>query len=102
MLQQRLQEISGDLHELFRNILTRDSQKRGELLLCLQWVLFARDPLLYFAILEPEVALTKGSVKVTKDVIKRFILHSSSLKRVVLAISGLISKVISKAKATSN
>jgi hypothetical protein len=60
-LKQRLQEIPGDLHELFRDILTRDLRNKDELVLCIQWVLFARQPLspeqLYFAILsgvEPE------------------------------------------------
>ncbi|KAF5638089.1 ankyrin 3 [Fusarium sp. NRRL 52700] len=53
-LKQTLREIPGDLHELFRNILTRDDANKDELLLCIQWVLFATDPLkpeqLYFAI----------------------------------------------------
>lgn len=83
-LRRRLQEIPGDLHQLFRDILTRDSHNRDELVLCIQWILFAKQPLnpeqLYFAILsgiEPE-ALSKWDPKeVTKDVIKRFILNSS-------------------------
>ncbi|KAF5639448.1 ankyrin 3 [Fusarium tjaetaba] len=53
-LKQTLREILGDLHELFRDILTRDDVNKDELLLCIQWVLFARNPLkpeqLYFAI----------------------------------------------------
>ncbi|EMT67378.1 Serine/threonine-protein phosphatase 6 regulatory ankyrin repeat subunit C [Fusarium odoratissimum] len=53
-LKQTLREIPGDLHELFRDILTRDDANKDELLLCIQWVLFARNPLkleqLYFAI----------------------------------------------------
>ncbi|KAF5560764.1 ankyrin 3 [Fusarium phyllophilum] len=53
-LKQTLREIPGDLHKLFRNILTRDDANKDELLLCIQWVLFARNPLkpeqLYFAI----------------------------------------------------
>ncbi|KAH8893361.1 hypothetical protein GQ53DRAFT_684995, partial [Thozetella sp. PMI_491] len=55
MLRQRLLDTPEDLHELFRDILTRDHHNRGELLLCIQWVLFTRQPLkpeqLYFAIL---------------------------------------------------
>jgi ankyrin repeat protein len=80
-LRRRLQEIPSDLHDLFRDILTRDSQNRDELVLCIQWVLFSRQPLspaqLYFAILsgiEPEALSTLDS---DKDVIKRFILNSS-------------------------
>ncbi|RKK76571.1 hypothetical protein BFJ69_g6776 [Fusarium oxysporum] len=51
-LKQTLREIPGDLHELFRDVLTRDDANKDELLL--QWVLFARNPLkpeqLYFAV----------------------------------------------------
>ena len=53
-LRRKLGEIPSDLNELFRDILTRDRQDREELLLCIQWVLFAKQPLkpeeLYFAI----------------------------------------------------
>ncbi|GFG21136.1 Pfs, NB-ARC and ankyrin domain-containing protein, partial [Aspergillus udagawae] len=83
-LRQLLHSIPGDLHELFRDILTRDSHNRNELLLCIQWLLFARQPLkpeeLYFVILsgiEPG-ALTGWDTDVdTTDVISRFILNSS-------------------------
>ncbi|KAK8877490.1 Ankyrin repeat domain-containing 50 protein [Apiospora arundinis] len=54
-IRQRLKEIPKDLHELFRDILSRDSRNGEELILCLQWVLFARRPLtpaeLYSAVL---------------------------------------------------
>ncbi|KAH7394809.1 heterokaryon incompatibility protein-domain-containing protein [Pyrenochaeta sp. MPI-SDFR-AT-0127] len=83
-LRRRLQEIPGDLHELFRDILTRDSYSRDELILCIQWVLFAKQPLspeqLYFAILsgvEPDAVSMWDPGNITKDVIKRFILDSS-------------------------
>lgn len=63
-LQRRLKDIPGDLHNLFRDILTRNSDEKQELLLCIQWVLFAKYPLspeqLYFAILaavDPDVIL---------------------------------------------
>ncbi|KAK5660350.1 hypothetical protein OQA88_12891 [Cercophora sp. LCS_1] len=53
-LLRKLQALPDNLHDLFRDILTRDQNNRGELLLCLQWVLFARRPLtpveLYYAI----------------------------------------------------
>lgn len=54
-LRNRLRDIPSDLHELFRDILRRDSSDsdRDVLLLCIQWVLFARQPLtpeqFYFA-----------------------------------------------------
>ncbi len=54
-LRKRLREIPAGLHDLFRDILTRDARDRDELILCLQWVLFAERPLtpeeLYFAVL---------------------------------------------------
>ncbi|KAF7181985.1 hypothetical protein CNMCM7691_001373 [Aspergillus felis] len=83
-LQKILHRIPGDLHELFRDILTRDSHNRNELLLCIQWVLFARQPLkpeeLYFAILsgiEPGALTEWDTDVITVDVIGRFILNSS-------------------------
>jgi len=83
-LPQRLQDIPGDLHGLFRGILTRDHDNRRELLLCIQWVLFARQPLkpeqLYFAILsgvEPEVLSAWDPDKITAADLKRWILISS-------------------------
>ncbi|KAI9859110.1 MAG: hypothetical protein M1813_007066 [Trichoglossum hirsutum] len=83
-LRRRLQEIPSDLHELFRDILTRDSRNKDELVLCVQWVLFARQLLspeqLYFAILsgvEPEALSRWDSDETPMDVIERFILSSS-------------------------
>ncbi|KAF5858155.1 hypothetical protein ETB97_004759 [Aspergillus alliaceus] len=83
-LRQILRSIPGNLHELFRDILTRDRRNRNELLLCIQWVLFARRPLkpeeLYFAILsgvEPGALTEWDTDVITIDVIKRFILNSS-------------------------
>ncbi|MCJ1288448.1 hypothetical protein MMC26_007806, partial [Xylographa opegraphella] len=83
-LRRRLQEIPGDLYELFRDILTRDSRNKDELVLCIQWLLFAMQPLspeqLYFAILsevEPDAVSGWDHDEITQDVIKRFILDSS-------------------------
>ncbi|KAB2568639.1 Ankyrin repeat domain-containing protein 50 [Lasiodiplodia theobromae] len=83
-LRRRLQEIPSELHELFREILTRDSHNRDELVLCIQWVLFARQPLspeqLYFAILsgvEADAISRWDPDEISIDVIKRFILDSS-------------------------
>ncbi|KIN05296.1 hypothetical protein OIDMADRAFT_25865 [Oidiodendron maius Zn] len=83
-LRQRLRHIPSDLHELFRDILTRDNCNRNELLLCIQWLLFARQPLkpeeLYFAILsgiEPQDLSKWDSDEIAIDAIKRFILNSS-------------------------
>jgi ankyrin repeat protein len=83
-LRRKLQEIPSDLYTLFRDILTRESHNKDELVLCIQWVLFATQPLspeqLYFAVLskvEPEAVLMWDPSEITKDVIKRFILDSS-------------------------
>ncbi|KAF3808118.1 hypothetical protein GCG54_00012698 [Colletotrichum gloeosporioides] len=86
-LRQRLREIPGDLNTLFRDILVRDRHHRDELLLCIQWVLFAKEPLrpeqLYFAILsgvevDSTVALSDWDPEdITADIMKRFILDSS-------------------------
>ncbi|ORY00446.1 hypothetical protein BCR34DRAFT_638123 [Clohesyomyces aquaticus] len=84
LLRQRLKEIPSDLHKLFRDILTRDSRNKEELVLCIQWVLFAKKPLspeqLYFAIIsgiEPDAVSEWDSDEITSEVIKRFILDSS-------------------------
>jgi hypothetical protein len=83
-LQQRLRNIPGDLHNLFLDILARDSYNRDELLLCIQWLLFATQPLkpeqLYFAILSgvvPEVLSKWNRDEVTIHDMERFILSSS-------------------------
>lgn len=83
-LRQRLRDIPGDLHELFRDILTRDYYNKDELLLCIQWLFFARHPLkpeaLYFAIfsgIKPQDQSRWDSDEITTDIIKRFILSSS-------------------------
>jgi ankyrin repeat protein len=83
-LERRLKQIPADLHELFRDILTRDSNDKEELILCIQWVLFAKQPLqpeqLYFAILagiEPDALTSQHYQEVTPDTIRRFLLRSS-------------------------
>jgi ankyrin repeat protein len=83
-LQNRLEEIPPGLDELFRDILTRDTRNADDLLLCLQWILFAKRPLkreeLYFAILagtEPEHLEPWDAAEVTPSVMDRFILDCS-------------------------
>jgi ankyrin repeat protein len=84
VLRRRLQEIPGDLHKLFRNILTRNSGNKERLLLCIQWVLFSAKPLspveLYYAILsgvEPNALSVWDQDRLTPDAIENFILSSS-------------------------
>ncbi|RYP08882.1 hypothetical protein DL765_008663 [Monosporascus sp. GIB2] len=83
-LRRKLSEIPSDLHELFHDLLTRDCHNRNELLLCIQWVLFAREPLkpeqLYFAVLsgtEPDDLSRWDPDEISMGLIKTFILNSS-------------------------
>jgi ankyrin repeat protein len=84
-LKQRLREIPDGLHELFHDILTRDSRDKQGLILSIQWVLFAKQPLspeqLYFAILsgvEPElVSQWDFGAAYEEDTVRRFILDAS-------------------------
>ena len=83
-LQKKLQEIPDNLNELFRSILTRDGQNMDEMKLCLQWILFANQPLkreeLYFAIMagiEPQELRPWDSNEVIIEIMDRFILSSS-------------------------
>ncbi|KAJ4363902.1 hypothetical protein N0V83_009354 [Neocucurbitaria cava] len=83
-IRRRLQDIPDDLHALFHDILTRDSRSEGELILCIQWVLFARQPLnpvqLYHAVLsgvEPDAISPWDPEVDNDDAIRRFILDVS-------------------------
>jgi hypothetical protein len=81
-LRKRLRDIPRNLHELFRDILTRDCHNADELILCIQWVLYARRPLkpeqLYFAILPGSAPDTLSAWDPDEaPVINRFILNSS-------------------------
>lgn len=83
-LKRRLQETPTDLHELFRDILTRDARNKEELIICIQWVLYSRYPLrpeqLYFAILsgvDVEAITECDSGDLTADSVRRFLLDSS-------------------------
>ncbi|KAL7900825.1 hypothetical protein HDV64DRAFT_245191 [Trichoderma sp. TUCIM 5745] len=80
-LQRKYQEIPGDLHELFRDILTRSSdEKSRETLRCLQWILFAERPLapeeLYSAVLS-DISPTWAHRPMLEHDIQRFVLDSS-------------------------
>ncbi|KAI0594829.1 hypothetical protein F4775DRAFT_412770 [Biscogniauxia sp. FL1348] len=83
-LRRKLQDIPGDLHRLFETILERDERNRGQLLACIQFVLFARRPLsreeLYHAILastDIEALTPIDNDYITPEVIDRFILSAS-------------------------
>ena len=84
VLRTRIQQLPRDLHDLFHDILTRNGHTTSGLLLCIQWVLFAQQPLtpkqLYFAILsglEPRHLVYCHSNEVSEDTIKKYILNNS-------------------------
>lgn len=83
-LREKLQEIPNDLGELFKGILTRDTQDVERTRLCLQWILLSCRPLsreeLYFAIVsdtEPDEISPWTPDVHTAEVIDAFILSSS-------------------------
>ncbi|KAL4912062.1 hypothetical protein BDW62DRAFT_206857 [Aspergillus aurantiobrunneus] len=83
-LKRKLGEIPGDLHSLFRDILTRDQDDRDQLLLCVQWILFARQPLtptqLYCVLLneiEPEALEDWSPGSITDKNVRKFIVDCS-------------------------
>ncbi|KNG52868.1 nb-arc and ankyrin domain-containing protein, partial [Stemphylium lycopersici] len=83
-LRRKLKAIPGDLHKLFRDILTRDSHNKERLVLCIQWVLFAKQLLspeqLHHALLlsiDSDAISECDPEETTKDDIKRFLLNSS-------------------------
>lgn len=83
-LRRRLREIPDGLDKLFGDILTRDGENLSDLILCLQWVLYAKRPLkreeLYYAILsgaEIEALGVSSSEATTAEDMERFILSCS-------------------------
>ncbi|KAF4627618.1 hypothetical protein G7Y89_g10540 [Cudoniella acicularis] len=83
-LRKRLDEIPNGLDELFQDILSRDGQNMEELILCLQWILYAKRPLkreeFYFAVLSgvaPEALAAWSLEEITRQDMERFILSSS-------------------------
>ncbi|KPM35907.1 hypothetical protein AK830_g10681 [Neonectria ditissima] len=80
----RLREIPTELSELFKDMLKRDNERPEDLLLSMEWILYAKRPLkweeLYFALISGLHPNTLGSwnpEETTVDDMKRFILGSS-------------------------
>ncbi|KAI1115623.1 hypothetical protein F5Y14DRAFT_409764 [Nemania sp. NC0429] len=82
----RLQETPAELSELFKDILRRDQKNMADLLLSIQWILYAKRPMkpeeFYYAVvagLDP----TKDNLaewdpeQITEDDMKRFVSSSS-------------------------
>ena len=83
-LRKRLKDIPDGLEKLFEDILTRDRENMEELILCLQWILYAEHPLrqeeVYYAILsgtDPEALTSTTSEEITTQDMERFILSCS-------------------------
>ena len=83
-LRKRLGELPDGLEKLFEEILTRDQENMEELILCLQWILYAERPLrqeeVYYAILsgtDPEALTSTPSEEITTQDMERFILSCS-------------------------
>ncbi|RYP54743.1 hypothetical protein DL768_000567 [Monosporascus sp. mg162] len=84
-VRKRLQEIPAKLSELFKDILTRDNENMADLLLCIQWILYAKHPLkreeFYFAVvsgLEPKEAMVEWNPEdIPTDAMDLFVLSSS-------------------------
>lgn len=83
-LWRRLREIPDGLDKLFEDILTRDRENTKELILCLQWILYAKRPLkreeLYYAILsgtDHEMLSVSDPDGITVQDMERFILSCS-------------------------
>ncbi|PTB64492.1 purine and uridine phosphorylase, partial [Trichoderma citrinoviride] len=83
-VRKRLQELPVGLSDLFKNILRRDDDNMQELLLCIQWILYAKRPLrpkeFYIALLSasPDDALSECDVShLTSDILEKFVISSS-------------------------
>ena len=85
-VKKRLQEIPAGLSELFKDLLRRDNENMDDLLLCIQWVLYAKWPLtreeFYFAVVsgldpDPENLAEWNPEHISTDAMTRFVLSSS-------------------------
>jgi hypothetical protein len=85
-LRNKLRDIPKDLHKLFLSIIEHDTEDREQMLLCIQWVLFAIRPLhpneLYYSMLyqlEPGdfQDMMNADIRETTDAVERYILASS-------------------------
>ncbi|WQF77350.1 Putative nucleoside phosphorylase domain, P-loop containing nucleoside triphosphate hydrolase [Colletotrichum destructivum] len=83
-VKKRLREIPSELSELFQDILTRDQEDMGDLLLCIQLLLYSQRPLkreeYYFAVvsgLEPDTLGEWDPEDITQDMMDRLVVSSS-------------------------
>ena len=83
-MQKRLQELPTGLDELFKELLLRDGEYTQELVLCFQWILYAKRPLacdeFYFAMLsglDPRALTSWNTDHVNHDDMERYVTGSS-------------------------
>ncbi|KAI1262306.1 hypothetical protein F5Y18DRAFT_155535 [Xylariaceae sp. FL1019] len=85
-VRKRLRETPAELSALFRDILTRDSKNLKDLLLCIQWLLYAKRPLkpeeFYYAMVagldpEPDNLDEWDPQQISRDDINHFVSNSS-------------------------
>ncbi|KAI1359844.1 ankyrin repeat-containing domain protein [Xylaria arbuscula] len=85
-VRKRLQETPAELSALFKDILQRDNKNMDDLLLCIQWILYAKLPLkpeeFYYAVVagldpEPQDLSEWDPQPITLDDMKRFVSSSS-------------------------
>ncbi|KAI0204126.1 hypothetical protein F4808DRAFT_448850 [Astrocystis sublimbata] len=88
-LKEKLKQVPSGLGQLFENISKRDSRNGADLLLSIQWILFARQPLRprqYYYVMAAgldsidssnETMPMKYSIQITNDAVFRFVTSSS-------------------------
>ncbi|KAI1120850.1 hypothetical protein F5Y10DRAFT_289150 [Nemania abortiva] len=85
-VRKRLQETPSELSALFKDILSRDNENMTDLLLCIQWILYAKRPLkpeeFYYAVAAgldtgPENVAEWDPQYTTEDDMGRFVSSSS-------------------------
>ena len=85
-IKKHLQSLPSGLTDLFRQVILRDSAKNDSLLLCIQWILFAKRPLrveeYYYALHSgldqgDEVLLARDPDFVTREYMNLFVTSSS-------------------------
>lgn len=85
-VEERLETIPSKLGEVFKDILRRDTENMGDLLLCLQWILFSKRPLsreeFYFAMESGLAAGRDGPGRwdrqyITAEYMDQFVVSSS-------------------------
>jgi ankyrin repeat protein len=84
-VKRKLHEVPSDLSQLFYEIMTSNLEGKDSTLLCIQWILFAAEPLtpqeFYYALLSGleyrEESLMRNPDDTTSSNIEQFILHHS-------------------------